>query len=620
MSSLLTGADLKQQNKTFYHDENLPSLPLPTVEQTLAKYLESCRAVLSEEDYLKTEQICKEFARNEAPVLHSLLLKRASEQKNWLEEWWLDKVYLETRMPLPLGNFSGPATYLEHEWPLQEGTQLERAAVSLYLFLQYWTVVRKERLVQHTTSDGKHLTMHQFRYLFNTCRIPLPQKDELFHCFQTEAEGQSPTHVIVLYKGYVFKISGTNPTTRDICTAGELLQMFQYVMAECDSRPAKGPGVAALTALEREKWYAARQHLIEIDGRNLEILKEIESSLVIISLDACSPQTYTEISVTAMVGEPGLRWYDKSYNYSVTRNGAVLCNCDHTPYDAMVMVMMVEFMTQAIKELKGCFPGTKASSLIKPLELQFTLDSISRNYISEAALFLNSLEKNIELNQVVFDKFGKTALKELRVHPDFMVQLCLQLAYMEVHHKPAPTYETATTRRFYHGRTETCRTCTPEVVAFCKAMLKRPTPGSHEYRNLVHLFKKAHSKGLSLMDDCMANSGCDRHLLGMLLICKEMGYRIPDVYNDAGFAASGGNGNFVLSTSCVGYFHAQGGVLPMVEHGYGFFYRINNKKIVYTATAFKSCLETSAQSLSDNFEYALLSVLELLSNADEAKL
>jgi len=35
---------------------------------------------------------------------------------------------------------------------------------------------------------------------------------------------------------------------------------------------------------------------------------------------------------------------------------------------------------------------------------------------------------------------------------------------------------------------------------------------------------------------------------------------------------SGGGGNFVLSTSCVGYTPLIGGVPPMCKDGYGFFY------------------------------------------------
>lgn len=37
--------------------------------------------------------------------------------------------------------------------------------------------------------------------------------------------------------------------------------------------------------------------------------------------------------------------------------------------------------------------------------------------------------------------------------------------------RPGSCYETATTRTFYHGRTETMRPCTQEAVNWCKAMV-----------------------------------------------------------------------------------------------------------------------------------------------------
>lgn len=44
---------------------------------------------------------------------------------------------------------------------------------------------------------------------------------------------------------------------------------------------------------------------------------------------------------------------------------------------------------------------------------------------------------------------------------------------------------------------------------------------------------------------------------------------------------SGGGGNFVLSSSLVGYTSVLGVVAPMVHHGYGFFYRINNERYLH---------------------------------------
>lgn len=37
--------------------------------------------------------------------------------------------------------------------------------------------------------------------------------------------------------------------------------------------------------------------------------------------------------------------------------------------------------------------------------------------------------------------------------------------------RPGCCYETAMTRRFYHGRTETIRPCTVEALEWCKSML-----------------------------------------------------------------------------------------------------------------------------------------------------
>lgn len=58
--------------------------------------------------------------------------------------------------------------------------------------------------------------------------------------------------------------------------------------------------------------------------------------------------------------------------------------------------------------------------------------------------------------------------KVAKVSPDAYVQMSLQAAYFKLHGKFAPVYETASTRQFKHGRTETCRSLSSEQVAFVK--------------------------------------------------------------------------------------------------------------------------------------------------------
>lgn len=44
---------------------------------------------------------------------------------------------------------------------------------------------------------------------------------------------------------------------------------------------------------------------------------------------------------------------------------------------------------------------------------------------------------------------------------------------------------------------------------------------------------------------------------------------------------SGGGGNFILSTSCIGYTTVCGGVAPMCPHGYGVFYCIQEDRLYF---------------------------------------
>jgi carnitine O-octanoyltransferase len=99
--------------------------------------------------------------------------------------------------------------------------------------------------------------------------------------------------------------------------------------------------------------------------------------------------------------------------------------------------------------------------------------------------------------------------------------------------RPAPTYETATTRQFYHGRTETVRSCTSEAIEFCKEMCNKDKSTRICDRGLLDLFKKACSKHDKLMGEARNNSGCDRHLLGLMLTADSLKLDLPEIYKDA---------------------------------------------------------------------------------------
>src|SRR5687767_14568494 len=104
--------------KTFDNQPKIPRLPIPTLENLAQKYLDSCKPLLSEEEFATTEQAVREFVQpgglgetlqnrlkdyDKTQKVASYLLSTFHKirnadvpfkQNSWLEEIWLNKAYL----------------------------------------------------------------------------------------------------------------------------------------------------------------------------------------------------------------------------------------------------------------------------------------------------------------------------------------------------------------------------------------------------------------------------------------------------------------------------------------------------------------------------------------------
>lgn len=582
-------------DRTFQYQSSLPPLPVPTLEGSLAKYLDAIRPFSSQEEYQVTAGIVGRFGEGIGKELHQKLLQRARTRRNWLEEWWLDVAYLELRMPSQLNvNFGGPAPYLEHSWPPSEGTQLERTSISIWHTLQYWDMIRTERLPPQKAGSIVY-DMDQFRMLFCTCKVPGVTKDTIYNYFKTESEGPCPSHVVVMCNGRMFTFDAR--CDGQILTPPELLRQLSYVKQSCEGEPG-GDGVAALTSEERTRWAKTREYMISLDPVNKTILETIQSSLFVVCLDDtkpyATPENYTPITLQALIGDPTVRWGDKSYNSLCFADGTFGSNCDHAPFDAMVLVTLCYYVDQQVKATEGKWKGTElVRSMPVPEELVFALDNRVRRDIDQAKQQYLETTADLQVACYAFTSFGKAVIKQKKLHPDTFVQLALQLSFYKLHCRPGSCYETAMTRRFFHGRTETMRPCTLEAQQWCLTMLD-PAATDDSRRRALQLAMKKHN---SLMGEAQNGKGFDRHLLGLYLIANEEGLPTPDLFTDPLYAKSGGGGNFELSTSLVGYTTVMGAVAPMVRHGYGFFYQIRDDRILASCTAWRSCPETDAETM-----------------------
>uniref|UniRef100_A0A8C5QYW2 Peroxisomal carnitine O-octanoyltransferase n=1 Tax=Leptobrachium leishanense TaxID=445787 RepID=A0A8C5QYW2_9ANUR len=573
----------------------------------------SVKPFLNRKEFERTSKIVKSFENGVGKELHRKLLERARERKNWLEEWWLNAAYLEVRTPSQLNvNFGGPGSYLEHYWPPKSGTQLERGSISIWYTFLYWDLIRKEKLSVQKARNIP-LDMQQMRNLFNTCKIPGVTKDSIVNYFKTESEGTSPSHLVVMSRGRIFTFDAVHKG--QILTPPEIQRQLSYIQNICLTEP-NGIGLGSLTTEERTRWALAREHLVSLDPKNLSNLETIQSSLFVVSLDDASPvgtaEDYTQISKLVLTGDPTIRWGDKSYNCLIFQNGVHGSNCDHAPSDAMVLVSMCDYIDRNVVACEGCWKGSTAvRDLPHPEEVVFTVDDKVLHDIALAKAQYQEQCSDLQLVNYAFTSFGKALTKKRRLHPDTFIQLAVQLAFYKLYGRPGCCYETASTRMFYHGRTETMRSCTVEAVEWCRSMVDPDATLAQRQALLQRAFAK-HNK---MMEECQLGRGFDRHLLGLLLLAKEGGLPVPELFTDPAFTKSGGGGNFVLSTSCLGYTNVHGAVVPMTRDGYGFFYRIRDDRFVVSCSSWKSCPETDAEKFCRTVFLIFQEMIQLTANA-----
>jgi carnitine O-acetyltransferase len=85
------------------YEASLPRLPVPPLESTCAKYLESVRPHVTDEQFAKTSKAVESFLTSPmAADLQKRLQARAAEPeiKNWLADWWNDVAYMAYRDPV----------------------------------------------------------------------------------------------------------------------------------------------------------------------------------------------------------------------------------------------------------------------------------------------------------------------------------------------------------------------------------------------------------------------------------------------------------------------------------------------------------------------------------------
>lgn len=199
-------------------------------------------------------------------------------------------------------------------------------ARSVYHTLEYWDLIRHERMRPYTNPSGS-ITYSSFllKRLYSTLRMPGEIMDKVVSHFRTKSEGPTPTHVVVIGRGRLFTFDGVHADDT-ILSVHEIRYIMAQIVAELETSGVVEHPVPILTCDNRSSWAQNRTYLQELTANNADVLRTIETATFIVSLDDHYPTTYTELGQLNVTGDLFSRWADKSSCVILFRNGKIGCS------------------------------------------------------------------------------------------------------------------------------------------------------------------------------------------------------------------------------------------------------------------------------------------------------
>ncbi|XP_064807815.1 carnitine O-palmitoyltransferase 1, liver isoform-like isoform X1 [Oncorhynchus masou masou] len=628
---------------------SLPRLPVPSVDDTITRYLESVRPLLDDEQYNQMEVVANDFKKDQAPKLQKYLILKSWWTTNYVSDWWEEYIYLRGRSPIMV-NSNFYSMDLLYVTPTHR--QAARAGNVVHAMLQYRRKLERGEHAPLRALGVVPMCSYQMERMFNTTRIPGIETDFVQHLSDRK-------HLVVYHKGRFFKVwlyyGGGH------LWPSELETQFQRIL---DDTTEPQPGelkLAALTAGNRVPWARARLKYFS-QGVNKASLEAIETSAFFLSLDdevhGYDPDKLRSLDLYAkslLHGKCYDRWFDKSFTLIAYKNGKLGLNAEHSWADAPIIGHMWEFpvcikdgppskghpanLTQLWEALEStryvlatdCFhlgyteeghcKGDINKGLPPPTKLQWDIPLECQEVIEESYMVAKVIADDVDFHGCLFDEFGKGLIKKSRTSPDAFIQLALQLAQFRDKGEFCLTYEASMTRMFREGRTETVRSCTSESTAFVRAMEDKNTASAQK----LDLFRKAADKHQNMYRLAMTGSGIDRHLFCLYIMSKYLSIDSPflkQVLSEPWRLSTSQTPqqqlNMVDIKKFPRYVGAGGGFGPVADDGYGVSYIIIGENLITFHISSKfSSPETDSYRFGQNIRQAMLDIRALFDQIDK---
>ncbi|RHY43038.1 hypothetical protein DYB34_010545, partial [Aphanomyces astaci] len=415
--------DLEVASQQLYkHQKSLPKLPVPSLADTCALYLQTVRPLTTDAEFVATKAAVHAFLKGPlGPVLQKRLEARAASRPNssYLAEWWNTLGYLHVRDPVVFN-----VSYFFHfsdSVHLAQRSQVGRAASLLVASMAFRNQVASGTRPPETLGKGQTpLCSTAYKYMFNACRIPRRDADS-YRIYDPSTHH----HVVVMRHNKFFKVH-QGPTPLSFLEWTSILTHILDVAGSIES------SVGVLSSENRDVWADARTQLLA-DG-NAATLRDIESAVLLLCLDDDAPTSRTDVSRALWHGNGRNRFYDKCIQLVVFGNGKAGLLAEHSMLDGMAMSVYADFILTGLHKQTidlGDTTLTHAALVarlpaVTPLKVHMSAATLQA--IASAERTFDATVAGHDVHVESFFGYGNHAIKSFQCSPDAFVQMAIQLA------------------------------------------------------------------------------------------------------------------------------------------------------------------------------------------------
>ncbi|XP_072505600.1 carnitine O-palmitoyltransferase 2, mitochondrial-like isoform X2 [Notamacropus eugenii] len=582
---------------TLHYQDSLPRLPIPRLEDTITRYLRAQKPLLTEDQFRRTVKFARDFQHGLGRELHDMLVfqDQHNQHTSYISDPKAecnDQLTRATNVTISIIRFL--RAFRTHT--------LEPEVLHLYpektdteFFKNFIRWIPKSYVCQMAAMFNVYpMDMSQNFRLFSTSRLPKFARDTLL-------TDERAKHLLVLRNGnfYIFNILQSNGT---MIQTSEIHSNLKYILS--DKSPLPDFPLAYLTTEKRDTWAQLRQELLA--NGNQEALKKVETAIFSLCLDDLVVQDIDHFSQIMLYGNGHNRWFDKSFNLILTKDGSAAINFEHSWGDVMTVLRFMKEVFQDSTVAHAVQPdedsvAMDASSAVK--KLQFHLNDSLRVGITNARANYDAAVRAFSVKLVQF-KEGKYFLKKEGVSPDAMIQLAFQMAFLGLYGQVVPSYEPCSTAAFKHGRTEVIR---PTSIHTKKCSLAFQEPSKHSMAELKDMLYKCSTYHVQLIKEATGGQGFDRHLLALQILADTEKGCLPNIFFDSAYNQL--NHSFIFSRHLFNPTLNFGACMPIVPDGFGIAYFVQDDSITFNIT---SCSDYNLQDFIRSLKMSLEKIVVVL--------